>query len=50
MIRAFKIYKEGKTTDWITILIPANEYSDELRDRKIKFYLELNFQVQLINN
>jgi hypothetical protein len=50
MKKLFKIYKEGKTFDWVTILIPESEFTAELREKKIKFYLELGYQIQLIND
>lgn len=48
MIKAFKIYKEGKTLNWLTILIPINDFNDETLKRKIKWYQYLGYQIELI--
>ena len=49
MIQAFKIYKEGTTDFWITILIPEAELTQELFQFKINKFLSLGYQIQMIN-
>jgi hypothetical protein len=48
MIKAFKIYKENVTTEWITILIPENIFSDVLLQSKINKYLMLGYKIENI--
>jgi hypothetical protein len=48
MIKAFKIYKEGKTDNWVTILIPENEFSDKVLNNKISKYIFLGYKVEII--
>jgi hypothetical protein len=48
MIKAFKIYKEGVTDNWVTILIPENEFSDKLLNSKISKYIYLGYKVEMI--
>ena len=49
MIKAFQIFKQGKTADWVTILIPENMFSDSLVQKKIDFYISLGYSVKPIN-
>ena len=48
MKKAFKIYKDGTTDNWVTILIPVKEFTQELLEFKISKYLSLGYQVQII--
>lgn len=48
MIKAFQIFKEGKTSEWITILIPSEIFTEEKLQSKINFYLELGYSVRTI--
>lgn len=48
MKKAFKIYKEGTTTDWVTILIPFAEFTQEILQFKIDKYLSLGYKVEMI--
>lgn len=48
MIKAFKIYKEGMTTNWVTILIPETEFNDTVLKNKINKYLFLGYKVEII--
>ena len=48
MIKAFKIYKEGKTDNWVTILIPENEFNDSVLNKKIDWYIFLGYKVEMI--
>lgn len=48
MIKAFRIYKEGITSEWVTILIPENNFTDELLRFKIEKYIFLGYQIELI--
>jgi hypothetical protein len=48
MIKAFQIFKQGKTLDWVTILIPENLFSDSLVEKKIEFYISLGYSVKPI--
>ena len=48
MIKAFKIFKEGKTDGWVTILIPEKDFNDQILQKKIAFYQMLNYQITLI--
>lgn len=48
MIKAFKIFKENVTADWITILIPENIFTDELLKLKIEKYIYLGYEVEKI--
>ena len=48
MVKAFKIYKEGKTILPITILIPLENFTDELLNSKINFYKSLGYTIEII--
>jgi len=48
MIKAFQIYKEGTTKDWVTILIPEENFNDELLKSKISFYTYLGYSIKSI--
>jgi hypothetical protein len=48
MIKAFKIFKEGTTKDWVTILIPEENFNDELLQSKISFYTYLGYSIKSI--
>jgi len=48
MIKAFKIYKEGTTSDWVTILIPVNEFNDSILKFKIDKFIYLGYKIELI--
>jgi hypothetical protein len=48
MKKAFKIYKQGTTQDWVTILIPSTEFTKELLQFKIDKYLSLGYQIEMI--
>jgi len=48
MIKAFKIYKEGTTKDWVTILIKESEFNDSVLKFKIEKYLYLGYEVKSI--
>lgn len=48
MKKAFKVYKQGTTNDWITILIPVAEFTQEILQFKINKYLSLGYQVEVI--
>ena len=48
MIKAFKIYKEGVTANWITILIPENDFTDNLLNSKISKYIYLGYKIEMI--
>ena len=48
MIQAFKVYKEGKTTDWITILIPEAEFNDITLKFKLDKFTYLGYQIEMI--
>jgi hypothetical protein len=48
MIKAFQIFKEGKTSDWVTILIPENQFNDSVLQRKIEWYTYLGYSIKNI--
>jgi len=48
MIQAFKVYKEGKTIDWITILIPEAEFNDITLKFKLDKFTYLGYQIEMI--
>jgi hypothetical protein len=48
MIKAFKVYKEGRTTDWITILIPKAEFNDITLQFKLDKFTYLGYQIEMI--
>ena len=48
MIKAFKIYKEGMTTNWVTILIPQTEFNDIVLNYKINKYIFLGYKIEMI--
>ena len=48
MKKAFKIYKEGRTDNWVTILIPIELFTLELLKFKIEKYLTLGYEVKII--
>jgi hypothetical protein len=48
MKKAFKVYKQGTTDNWVTILIPSTEFTKELLQFKIDKYLSLGYQIEMI--
>ena len=48
MIKAFKVYKEGRTTNWITILIPEAEFNDITLQFKLDKFTYLGYQIEMI--
>ena len=48
MKKAFQIYKQGTTDNWITILIPIEAFNLEVLKFKIEKYLALGYEVKLI--
>jgi hypothetical protein len=48
MIQAFKVYKEGTTTRWITILIPVAEFNDTTLKFKLDKFTYLGYQIEMI--
>ena len=48
MKQAFKVYKQGTTDNWITILIPIAEFTQEILQFKIDKYLSLGYKVEMI--
>jgi hypothetical protein len=48
LIKAFQVFKEGTTSNWITILIPKSEFNDSLLQFKIKFYSSLGYTIKTI--
>lgn len=47
MIKAFKVYKEGTTSEWITILIPFDIYTEDLLKQKIYKYISLGYEIKI---
>ena len=51
MIKAFQVYKENVTDNWVTILLTPSEYSDtQLLEFKKNKYILLGYSVREINN
>jgi len=48
MIKAFKVYKEGRTTRWITICIPETEFNDITLKFKLDKFTYLGYQIEMI--
>lgn len=48
MKKAFKVYKQGTTDNWVTILIPIAEFTQEILQFKIDKYLSLGYKVEMI--
>jgi hypothetical protein len=48
MKKAFKIYKQGTTDNWVTILIPNEVFTKELLQFKIDKYISLGYQIEMI--
>jgi hypothetical protein len=48
MIKAFKIFKQGMTNKWVTILIPESNFNDTVLFKKVSFYLSLGYKVEII--
>jgi hypothetical protein len=48
MIQAFKVYKEGRTTGWITIVIPEAEFNDVTLKFKLDKFAYLGYQIEMI--
>lgn len=48
MIKAFKVYKENVTNNWVTILIPVVEFNEATLKFKIDKYTYLGYQIELI--
>ncbi len=49
MKKLFKIYKKGTTDNWVTILIPIEEFTLDILKFKMEKYLALGYEVKLIN-
>ena len=49
MKKLFKIYKEGTTDRWITILIPIEQFTLDILKFNMEKYLALGYEVKLIN-
>jgi len=49
MKKLFKIYKKGTTENWVTILIPIEEFTLDVLKFKMEKYLALGYEVKLIN-
>jgi hypothetical protein len=47
MKKAFKVYKEGTTDEWVTIFIPESEFNQATLKSKIDKYISLGYQVQI---
>lgn len=45
-VKAFQVFKKGRTADWMTILIPKSEFSSELLKSKIEFYKYLGYSIK----
>lgn len=45
-VEAFQIFKENRTSDWVTILIPKSDYSKQLIQKKMEFYIQLGYSVK----
>jgi len=45
-IAAFEVFKEDRTSDWVTILIPKSDYSKTLVQKKMGFYIQLGYSVK----
>ena len=45
-IAAFEVFKEDRTSDWVTILIPKSDYSKTLVQKKMEFYIQLGYSVK----
>jgi hypothetical protein len=48
MKKAFKVYKEGKTDEWVTIFILESEFNQATLKFKIDKYLSLGYQIEMI--
>ena len=46
MKKAFKVYKEGTTDEWVTIFIPEAEFNQSTLKIKIDKYISLGYQVE----
>ena len=45
-IKAFQIFKNDKTSDWVTILIAKSDYSEEFVKNKKEFYTHLGYSIK----
>lgn len=45
-VEAFQIFKENTTDGWVTILIPKSDYSKQLLQKKMEFYIQLGYSVK----
>lgn len=48
LIVLFKVFKEGRTSEWVTILIPEKDLCDALLQQKINKYIFLGYQIKSI--
>ena len=48
MIVAFQVYKDGVTSQWISILCPIEEFNNEWLSKKIAKYISLGYIVSII--
>ena len=46
MKKAFKVYKEGTTDEWVTIFILESEFNQTALKIKIDKYISLGYQVE----
>jgi hypothetical protein len=50
MKKVFKIFKTGRTTDWVTILLPIDQATEKIIMKKMNWYLSLGYSVEKIND
>lgn len=48
LIVLFKVFKEGRTSDWVTILIPRKDYSERILQQKKELYISLGYKIKSI--
>jgi hypothetical protein len=48
LIKAFQVFKEGTTANWITILISESEFNDSILESKINKYMFLGYSIKTI--
>ena len=47
MKKAFKVYKEGTTDEWVTIFVSEAEFNQAALKIKIDKYISLGYQVEI---
>jgi hypothetical protein len=48
LIKAFQVFKQDVTLNWVTILIPESEFNDFTLESQIQWYSYLGYSIKTI--